>query len=154
MAVPMSVLTVRALVLASREIPPRWRRVGIPAIALVFVVLLAPQVALIQRYLAGPAYSLRAACRLIRATVDREDHEPVLVGNPANTIGLCTSFASINENMGSRDLEWRVLRYRPDFYNQRPIQLLIGVPNTQSLHDCRPGPRPRPGPRHFYRLVC
>ncbi|MEK6588219.1 MAG: hypothetical protein AABY97_05195, partial [Chloroflexota bacterium] len=40
----------------------------------------------------------------------------LLIGNMANSISLATGVPSINSILGTRDLHWKLLRYRPSYY--------------------------------------
>jgi hypothetical protein len=73
----------------------------------------------VVQYMLYPKYSFLDMAENVGEIVRRDDrrvHEPVLLGQFANTISLVTKLPSINSRYGTRDLEWKLDRYKPRYY--------------------------------------
>lgn len=71
----------------------------------------------IIRYLAFPSYSFVEMARNMKARIESGgDSHTIILGYQANQIGLATGIESINDKHGTKSLEWRIQRYRPNYY--------------------------------------
>ncbi len=70
-------------------------------------------------YSLAPEFSFVEMARDVgRRIHDPQDpgRAPILIGNFANSISLATGIRSVNSSVGTGDVDWRIRRYRPDYY--------------------------------------
>jgi len=70
----------------------------------------------IGRHLASPQFSFVDMAQDVEAQIEAHGGDPLLIGNMANSISLATGLASINSELGTRDLSWKLENYRPGYY--------------------------------------
>jgi 4-amino-4-deoxy-L-arabinose transferase-like glycosyltransferase len=73
----------------------------------------------ILTYMYTPSFSFINMAREVKSYVsnDHKNNEDIfLIGNFANSISLATGIPSINSNLGTRPLQWRLNKFRPDYY--------------------------------------
>jgi 4-amino-4-deoxy-L-arabinose transferase-like glycosyltransferase len=71
----------------------------------------------IGRYLSSPRFSFVDMADDVRWRIySGQGTNRLLVGNMANSITLATGIPSINSILGTRDLGWKLGRYRPGYY--------------------------------------
>lgn len=90
-------------------------RTAAAVIALV-VVLLVHGVQVVQ-VVRAPQYSFRTMALDIRQLI--ESHSvvnPIVMGDVAPSISLISGTLPINDSKGTRDLNWKISRYKPSFY--------------------------------------
>jgi hypothetical protein len=67
-------------------------------------------------HLASPQFSFVEMARDVEAQIEAHGGNPLLIGNIANSVSLATGLASINSELGTRDLPWKLEKYRPGYY--------------------------------------
>jgi hypothetical protein len=70
----------------------------------------------IVRHLASPQFSFVEMAWDVEAQIEAHGGNPLLIGNIANSVSLATGLASINSELGTRDLPWKLEKYRPGYY--------------------------------------
>jgi len=70
----------------------------------------------IASHLASPQFSFSRMARDVEAQIQAHGGDPLLIGNMANSISLVTGLPSINSELGTRDLAWKLEKYRPGYY--------------------------------------
>ena len=70
----------------------------------------------IGSHLASPQFSFIEMARDVEARIEAHGGNPLLIGNIANSVSLATGLASINSELGTRDLAWKLEKYRPGYY--------------------------------------
>jgi hypothetical protein len=70
----------------------------------------------IARRLVSPQFSFIEMAQDVEAQIEARGGDPLLIGNMANSISLATGLPSINSELGTRDLAWKLAKYRPGYY--------------------------------------
>jgi 4-amino-4-deoxy-L-arabinose transferase-like glycosyltransferase len=70
----------------------------------------------VGRHLASPQFSFVAMAADVAKHIEAGDGKFLLVGNLANSVSLATGVPSINSELGTEDLQWKLQRYRPGYY--------------------------------------
>lgn len=115
--------------------PSRWSY--IPALVITGVWILS--FINVAQYLAVPQYSYQEmADDIERQILASEEPRPLILGSVANTLTLATGIPSINTTMGTRDLQWKLAHYQPNFYvslgwNDEIIQQIEEVYDVENL---------------------
>ncbi len=112
LSVPLACLLGVMAVHASRKFRP-YRATYLPLVLLAGIS--AVNLISIVRHLTSPQFSFVEMARDVGRRMEAAG-EPVLIGNMANSISLATGVFSINSELGTRDLRWKLQRYRPGFY--------------------------------------
>lgn len=92
--------------------PSRWSH----APALLVVGVAAVHLFNIARYLGSPEFTFVEMAGDVEERIDSDKDDNLLIGNMANSITLATGIPSINSVLGTRDLRWKALTYRPTHY--------------------------------------
>jgi hypothetical protein len=93
--------------------PSRWSYLPIVVLSLIVFT----NASSITSYLWHPNYSFLTMTQDVQRRINQESHrKPLLLGNLANSISLATGIPSINEDIGTRDLRWKLSRYQPTHY--------------------------------------
>lgn len=68
-------------------------------------------------YISAPKYSFINMARDIKYYMEESSaHKNILLGDFANTISLATGIFSINDYVGTQDLNFKIEKYQPNFY--------------------------------------
>jgi hypothetical protein len=102
----MAVRAFQALRPSPRSYVPLVLLAGIGAVNLIGIA----------RLLASPQFSFIEMAQDVEAQIEAHGGDPLLIGNMANSISLATGLASINSELGTRDLSWKLEKYRPGYY--------------------------------------
>ena len=70
----------------------------------------------IVSHLASPQYSFIEMAQDVEAQIVTGGGDALLIGNMANSTSLATGVPSINSELGTRDLQWKLQKYRPGYY--------------------------------------
>ena len=70
----------------------------------------------IVSHLVSPQFSFIEMAQDVEAQIEARGGDPLLIGNMANSISLATGLPSINSELGTRDLAWKLEKYRPGYY--------------------------------------
>jgi len=71
----------------------------------------------IVRYIASPNYSWITMAEDVKSQIENDGlMNSVLLGHFSNSISLVTGIFSINDHWGSRDLEFKIKEYDPNYY--------------------------------------
>ena len=117
---PLAIPVVILFAVALKSLPAYLgKRVAFSAqlvIVLCFTILSGSR---ILEYVSNPSNTFVNMVREVERIIssDREtSQDAMLIGHFANTISLETGIRSINSSLGTRDLEWKMEKYRPDYY--------------------------------------
>jgi len=112
--VPLAILFSNMFFLVWRkEGKPRWRAIVLVPLVIVLIENAVP----ILLYIRTPQYSFLNMARDMgkRAREANPGKEIVFLSDFANSISLVTHIPSINATRGTRDLDWKLARYKPDY---------------------------------------
>jgi len=71
----------------------------------------------IVKYISNPEYSFSTMAKSIKHHLDSDNNnEMMLMGHFANSIGLAEGMLSINDRSGTKDLDYRIRKYKPNGY--------------------------------------
>jgi hypothetical protein len=70
----------------------------------------------IARLLVSPQFSFIEMAQDVEAQIQAGEGDPLLIGNMANSISLATGVPSINSELGTRDLSWKLEKYHPGYF--------------------------------------
>ncbi len=116
LVVPVVVLFCVALATLRRHLD---RRLALTVTAGLLAASLMLNGRNILAYLLAPRFSFVEMAQDVGRRIDAPEasgRSPVLIGNFANSISLATGIRSINSSLGTGDVEWRIERYRPDYF--------------------------------------
>lgn len=83
----------------------------------------------IVNYIQAPAYTWKFMIEDIKDRVEvGGERQPVLLGNFSNSISLATGLFSINDRLGTQDLDYKIHRYNPNYY------VCLGDIDAEILH--------------------
>lgn len=126
----------------------------------VLAVIVTINISHMTRYLLEPKYSFLTMAQNIQQHIAYEGgQDPILLGKIANSVTLATGIPSINDSLlGTRDLSWRISRYKPTHYvslgiDQKVIQILKQSYDLEQLATYEVFGNYYGGKRvHFYKL--
>ena len=117
LSIPITAIFAMACVYLHRRYRPKTG--AYVALGLVGLVVAANAFRL-TRYMCLPEYSFRDMARDVQRRVDADrPGRVVMLGYMASTVSLVTGHSTINDQIGSRDLEWKLRAHRPNYYISR-----------------------------------
>jgi len=102
----MAVRSFQAFRPSPRSYAPLVLLAGIGAVNLIGIVT----------HLASPQFSFIEMAQDVEAQIEVRGGDPLLIGNMANSVSLATGVPSINSELGTRDLAWKLEKYRPGYF--------------------------------------
>ena len=102
----MAVRSFQAFRPSPRSYAPLVLLAGIGAVNLIGII----------SHLASPQFSFIEMARDVEARIEAHRGDPLLIGNIANSVSLATGVPSINSELGTRDLAWKLEKYRPGYF--------------------------------------
>ncbi|MGH2619220.1 MAG: ArnT family glycosyltransferase [Anaerolineales bacterium] len=113
LSVPLACLLGVMAVRASQALRPS-RRSYVPLVLLAGIG--AVNLIGIARHLASPQFSFIEMAQDVESQIEARGGDPLLIGNLVNSVSLATGLPSINSELGTRDLSWKLETYRPGYY--------------------------------------
>ncbi len=84
----------------------------------------------IASHLTSPKFSFVEMAQDVEARIEAGGGNRLLIGNMANSISLATGVPSVNSELGTRDLAWKLGEYHPGYYialgDEKPTVRALG----------------------------
>jgi len=114
--IPLALLFSIAITTFSEYFKKRYKILILAVVLLIVGIYNGYQ---IVNYLSHPQYSFINMARETRDIICNENKnckDVVLIGKLANSLSLETGIQSLNSSMGTNDLNWRLEKYKPQYY--------------------------------------
>jgi 4-amino-4-deoxy-L-arabinose transferase-like glycosyltransferase len=112
-AIPVTVLNAILINYVLRKHFHRFVKCSILALYIAFITT---NIYNIFNYMQSPKYSFLSMSKEIRRVISSEDNTSILMGHFANSISLANGVFSVNDDLGTEDLDQKIKRYHPKYY--------------------------------------
>ena len=86
------------------------------SILVLYIAFITTNIYNIFTYMQSPKYSFLSMSKEIRRVISSEDNTSILMGGFANSISLANGVFSVNDDLGTENLDQKIKRYHPKYY--------------------------------------